>query len=91
MQSCHGSRLVAKESGRPAVSLIELARMFPNDAAAERWFIEGRWPGGKVLCPRCNKPTVDRSTLHTMQYRCTIRRRFFSVRTGTAMEGSNML
>ena len=31
---------------RKGISLIQLAQMFPNDAAAEKWFQDGRWPGG---------------------------------------------
>ena len=34
------------------LSLIEVMRMFPDDATAEQWFIEQRWPDG-VHCPHC--------------------------------------
>ena len=29
---------------RTGLSLVELVKMFPDDAAAERWFVETRWP-----------------------------------------------
>ena len=35
---------------RAGLTLIELTRMFPDDAAAERWFVKTRWPEG-IHCP----------------------------------------
>ena len=29
---------------RKGMSLIEIMRMFPDDATAEEWFVETRWP-----------------------------------------------
>ena len=43
---------------RTGLSLVELVKMFPDDAAAERWFVETRWPGG-VFCPRCGSLSVQ--------------------------------
>ena len=37
---------------RHGLSLMELVQMFPDDATAERWFEQQRWPDG-VLCPFC--------------------------------------
>ena len=37
---------------RKGITLVELVRMFPDDAAAEAWFAETRWPDG-VVCPHC--------------------------------------
>ena len=31
---------------RTGLSLVEVMRMFPDDATAEQWFIEQRWPNG---------------------------------------------
>ena len=76
---------------RKGISLIELAQMFPNDAAAEKWFQDGRWPGGLVRCPRCGRyEAVSPSTHPRMPFRCAKCRYFFSVKTGTVMEGSNI-
>ena len=36
---------------RKGMSLIEIMRMFPDDATAEEWFVETRWPLGPS-CPR---------------------------------------
>ena len=35
---------------RRGITLQELFRRFPDDAAAEAWFAEARWPDG-VHCP----------------------------------------
>ena len=75
---------------RKGISLIELARMFPDDATAERWFSKGRWPDGP-RCPHCHKTeTVKRCTHPSMPYHCRECRRFFSVKVGTVMENSNI-
>ena len=66
--------------------------MFPDDAAAEAWMAEVRWPDGPV-CPRdgCDSTNVQHPTTHPeMPYRCRTCRKFFSVKTGTAMQGSNL-
>ncbi|MDE0229981.1 MAG: IS1595 family transposase [Spirochaetaceae bacterium] len=79
---------------REGISLIELFDMFPDNAAAERWFAEHRWPNGKPVCPHCGHNEVQVGAAHSSQpYRC----RFylmcgkrFSVKIGTVMEGSNI-
>ena len=61
--------------------------MFPDDAAAEQWFIQTRWPDGLVACPRDGSLNVQLKTTHPqMPFRCRDCRKFFSVRTGTALE-----
>ncbi|MCQ3808764.1 MAG: transposase [Acidimicrobiia bacterium] len=37
---------------RNGLSLAGFFRRFGNDAAAEAWFVEHRWPDGSV-CPHC--------------------------------------
>ena len=75
---------------REGVSLPELFRMFPDDATAEAWFAETRWPDG-AACPRCGSLNVQSGAAHrTMPYRCRDCRKRFSVRTGTAMEASKL-
>lgn len=57
---------------------------------AERWFIETRWPGGPH-CPHCGSTNVQSGAKHpTMPFRCRTCRKRFSVRTGTAMQASNL-
>ena len=64
-------------------------RMFPNDEAAEQWFIEGRWPTG-VRCPYCHSDRATRCTHKTMPFRCPSCRTFFSVKTNTVMHASRV-
>ena len=34
---------------RKWLTLAELFHMFPDDAAAERWFADQRWPKGRIV------------------------------------------
>ena len=77
---------------REGTSLLQITQMFPDDAAAEKWFSENRWPNG-VHCPHCGNTNVQVGTKHkTMPYRCRSKdcAKFFSVRTKTPMEASNL-
>ena len=80
------------KSHRKGMSVAELIAMFPDDAAAERWFTEKRWPEGPH-CPSCGSTNVLSGAAHkTMPYRCREKecRKRFSVRIGTVMESSNL-
>lgn len=71
---------------------VGAVRMFPDDATAEAWFAEVRWPNGPA-CPGCGSVRVQSGAAHkTMPYRCRERgcRKRFSVRTGTVMQASNL-
>ena len=75
---------------RKGLSLIEITRMFPDDATAEQWFVEQRWPDG-VRCPKCGSENVqERPTRKPQPYRCRSCRKDFSVKTDTLMHGSPM-
>ena len=75
---------------RTGLTLIELTRMFPDDAEAERWFVKTRWPDG-VHCPSCGSLNVqERETRKPQPYRCRDCRKDFSVKLGTLMEGSKL-
>ncbi|MDE0126436.1 MAG: IS1595 family transposase [Bryobacterales bacterium] len=78
---------------REGIPLKKFFKLFPTDAAAERWFVKQRWPDG-IWCPRCGSFNVQVGTTHkTMPYRCREKvcgRKFFSVKTGTVMEGSKI-
>ena len=66
--------------------------MFPDDAKAERWFAEQRWPEG-LHCPYCGSVNVQSGAKHkTMPYRCREKEcaKRFSVRTKTPMESSKL-
>ncbi len=78
------------KSHRKGLSLVEVMRMFPDDATAEKWIEKTRWPNG-IACPHCGSVNVQTGAKHPdMPYRCRDCRKFFSVRTGTAMQNSNL-
>ena len=77
------------KSYRKGMTLMDLFDMFPDDAAAERWVIETRWPDG-MRCPRCEGENVAARRHPTMPYHCADCRKRFSTKTGTVMEGSNL-
>ena len=77
---------------RKGISLVEIMRRFPDDAMAEAYFVEQRWPNG-VACPHCGSTNVQSGTKHkTMPYRCREKEcaKRFSSKTGTVMEGSKL-
>ena len=58
------------KSYREGMSLIEIMRMFPDDATAEKWFADERW-GDNPSCPHCSSTNVQAGTKHkTMPYWC---------------------
>ena len=76
-------------SDREGITLTELFRMFPDDAAAERWFEEQRWPNGERFCPDCGSVRYSVvASRNPMPYRCKDCRKHFSVRKGTVMQSS---
>ena len=76
--------------GREGVGLEEFFEVFPNDRAAEQWFIRHRWPDG-IRCPRCAGDNVyEPGGKAPMRFRCRPCRRFFSTKTSTVMEHSNL-
>ena len=75
---------------RKGLTLAEFFRKFPDDAAAEAWFAETRWPDGP-RCPHCDSERVQSKAAHkTMPYRCRDCRKRFSTRTGTVMGESKL-
>ena len=75
---------------RKGLTLSELFKMFPDDATAEQWFAERRWPDG-VRCPLCGSINVQDGAAHkTMRFRCRGCRSRFSTRTGTVLADSNV-
>ena len=79
------------KSFRKGISLVEIIRMFPDNATAEAWFVQKRWPNGPH-CPSCGSTNVQTGAKHKMPFRCRERecRKRFSVRVGSVMEGSNL-
>ena len=77
---------------RQGMSLIEAMKMFPDDDAAEAWFVRVRWPHGPA-CPLCGSMNIQTGASHkTMPLRCRERqcRKRFSVRYGTVMQSSKL-
>ncbi len=75
---------------RQGMSIVELTRMFPDDAAAEAWFVQTRW-SDSVACRKCSSTNVLHVKSRKPQpYRCRDCRKCFSVKVGTLMEGSNL-
>ena len=75
---------------RRGITLRGLFKRFPNDAAAEKFFVKKRWPDG-IACCYCGSLNVQVKSAHkTMPYRCRDCRKWFSVRTGTPMQSSKL-
>ena len=76
------------QSHREGITLMEFFAIFPDDRAAEEWFVQQRWPSG-VGCPKCGSVNVqERATRKPQPYRCRDCRKDFSAKTGTIMQGS---
>ena len=80
------------KSYRKGISLIEAVERFKDEAKAEAWFAERRWPDG-VRCLSCGKGS-DRirklTKRKTPQYRCLSCLYTFTVKTGTVMQDSKL-
>ena len=77
---------------REGISIVEIFRMFPDDAAAEAWLTEQRWPNG-VFCHYCGSVNVQSGSAHkTMPYLCREKEcgKRFSLKTGTVMQSSKL-
>ena len=72
---------------RQGLSLLQVTSMFPDDATAEAWFVKTRWANG-IACPRCGSLGVyERPSRKPLPYRCRDCKKYFSVKTGTPMQG----
>ena len=79
------------KSHREGISMMQLAQMFPDEAAAAAWFEETLWPDGQRYCGRCG--SVDTKAVpnaRPMPYWCRGCKAYFSVRTGTTIEKSRL-
>ena len=74
---------------RTGISLLELNEMFPDEDSARTWFESHVWPEGRC-CPRCGSGRTHEAKHAKSPYRCTDCRAYFSVKTGTALEGSKV-
>ena len=77
---------------RKGLTLLQVADMFRDEAEAEKWIAERRWPNGPH-CPDCGSFHVQSGIKHkTMTHRCRDcpGRPMFTLRKGTVMEGTKM-
>ena len=75
---------------REGLSLRGFFKRFPDDKAAEEWFIKRRWPE-EVCCVHCGSTNVQTGAKHpSMPYRCRDCGKRFSVRVGTVMQSSKL-
>ena len=77
---------------RKGLTLLEVAGMFSEEEEARRWLDEQLWPEGP-FCPLCGSFDVQCNIKHnTMTRRCRTcpKRRMFTLRKGTVMEGTKM-
>ena len=75
---------------RKGITLVDLFQMFPDDKAAERWFVQCRWPDG-ICCAYCDSDNIKDNCKHaTMPYRCRDCKKRFSAKTNTVMHASNV-
>ena len=75
---------------REGMTLMQLMKMFPDDATATAWFEEIVWSGERC-CGKCGSMhTRPVPKAKPMPYWCPDCRSYFSVRTGTPMARSNV-
>ncbi len=76
---------------RKGISLVEAIRQFGDDAKAEAWFVERRWPNG-IRCPKCDSDAIShrKGTRQTPQYHCKGCKVNFTVKTDTIMHDSKL-
>ena len=77
---------------RKGMTLLDVAGMFGDEEKSRAWVAEQRWPDSPY-CPHCGSVNVQSNIKHkTMTHRCRDcpDKRFFSIKTGTVMEGSNL-
>ena len=77
------------KSYRNGMTLIEIMDRFPTELAAVKWFESALWPDQRK-CGHCGGTKTRKASHKTMPYWCTDCRKYFSVRTGTVLAGSNV-
>ncbi len=79
-----------KKEQQDIISIDRFYREIPDEAAAVA-FVENRLWGDTPYCPRCGRENVYRvESGRPMSHRCRDCNRYFSVRIGTVMEGTNL-
>ncbi len=82
--------LLATTFSLSIMSTYEFLAEVPNERAATALFERTRWPGG-AYCPRCTSTDVyEVKTRKPMSHHCRPCRRYFGVRTNSAMAASKV-
>ena len=81
--------MAAGKHYRKGIDVMEMAEMFATEEKAQEWFEKWLWNGERA-CVRCGSENTHRAKHKTMPFRCRDCRKYFSVRTGTAMERSKV-
>ena len=72
------------------LSLLQIARKFPDNESAELWFIKHRWKNG-AECTHCGSNRVtEREKAGKRAFRCKDCRKDFSTKCGSLMHKSNI-
>ena len=75
---------------RKGITLIDIVKMFDTEQKAEDWFVEQRWGDG-IQCAHCEGFNVsDKPGRKPQRFHCRDCRRYFSVKTGTVLQASNI-
>ena len=78
------------KSFRKGITLIEAVQTYGDEASAEAWFIQQRWPDG-IRCAHCESGDItERENRKPQPYHCRTCRRYFSVRTNSVLQASNI-
>ena len=77
-------------SHRKGITLLGLTKWIPDEAAARQWFEAIHWPDGTLSCLRCGSMNVYRCKHKERPFRCRDCKKYFSVKTGTALQASNL-
>ena len=80
------------KSHRKGISLMELMDRFPTENAAREWFESILWPTGEMSCLKCGSANgaYRVKSGKPQPYRCRDCRGYFSLKTNTALAGSNL-
>lgn len=86
------ARQAPGKSHGQGISVMQVGEMFATEDTARKWFETWMWPDGELCCLRCG--SVDGAyrvkSGKPQPYRCRDCRRYFSLKTGTAMEDSKL-
>ena len=73
------------------LSLLQITRKFPDNEAAEQWFIKHRWRNG-IECTHCeSKRVTERQKAGKRAFRCKDCRKDFSAKSGSLMHDSKIV